>query len=102
MRFSPSVFAVAFCCAYIYVFAANEPLFLYYPLHGQFTWGHQLLKGSGPAMAWYGLMASAGIVSTVLALVIPERAIGRLRGYLWLFPCAAMLASVFLLRKLFL
>lgn len=102
MRFSPSVFAGAFCCAYACAFALNAPLFMYYPLHAQVSMGNRLLQGVGPAMAWYGLMASAGIVSTVLAVVVPERAATPLRGYLWLFPCGAMLVATFLLRKLFL
>ena len=101
-RFSPSLFAVAFCCAYACAFAFDAPLFVYYPLHGEVSMGHPLLQGIGPAMAWYGLLASAGIAATVLAFVIPERASAPLRGYLWLFPCAAMLVSAFLLRTLFL
>jgi hypothetical protein len=80
----------------------DRPLFRYYPLHGDFSWGQQALRGVGPAMAWYGLMANAGIAATVLAICIPDRATDRLlRNYLWLFPCAAMLVCVFLLRKLF-
>jgi hypothetical protein len=113
-RFAPAVFMVAFCFAYACVFAMNWPLFSYYPLHGQFTWGHHVLQGVpagdvtaaaapvGPAMAWYGLMASAGIAAALVALIVPDRAIDRvLRNYLWLFPCAAMLTCVFLLRHFF-
>ena len=101
-RFAPAVFMVAFCFAYACVFAMNWPLFSYYPLHGQFTWGHHALQGMGPAMAWYGLMASAGIAAALVALIVPDRAIDRvLRNYLWLFPCAAMLTCVFLLRHFF-
>jgi hypothetical protein len=47
--------------------ALNRPLFLYYPLHGDLIWG-QPLTGIGPAMAWYGLMADAIIIATVLAV----------------------------------
>ena len=93
---------VAFCCTYICVFALDRPLFRYYPLHGNFSWGKQSLQGIGPAMAWYGLMANASIAATLLAVCVPDRATDRLfRNYLWLFPCGAMLACVFLLRKLF-
>jgi hypothetical protein len=80
----------------------NRPLFIYYPLHGNFTWGHQMLNGLGPAMAWYGLMANAGIGASLVALIVPDRLIDKaLRNYLWLFPCAAMAICVFLLRRLF-
>jgi hypothetical protein len=108
-RFAPAVFMVAFCFAYAGVFAMNWPLFSYYPLHDQYTWGHHALQGVpaaaapvGPAMAWYGLMTSAGIMASVAAVIVPDRAIDKvLRNYLWLFPCAAMLTCVFLLRHFF-
>jgi hypothetical protein len=103
LRLSPSVFIVAFCCVYVCVFALDWPLFRYYPLHGDFGWGmYPPLQGVGPVMVWYGLIADAGIAATLLAFCVPDRAIDRLLGnYLWLFPCGAMLACVFLLRKLF-
>jgi hypothetical protein len=103
LRFSPVTFAVAFCCAYAIAFWDNVPLFLYYPLHGDFQWGHTAVKGSiGPAMAWYGLMADAGIAATFLAFCVPNRLADRaLRGYFWVFPCGAMLVCVYLLRVFF-
>jgi len=102
-RFGPTTFAIAFCCTYATVFAMNSPLFLYYPLHGDFRWGAQPLHGAGPAIAWYGLMAKAAIVATAAALCVPDRLLGRvLRNSAWLFAVAAMLVCVFLLRPLFL
>jgi hypothetical protein len=102
LRFAPSIFEVAFCCAYICAFAWDWPLFRYYPLHGNISWGKQALTGAGPAMAWYGLLANAGIVATLLAISVPDHATERiLRDYLWLIPCGAMLACVFFLRKFF-
>ncbi len=61
------------------------------------------MKGAvGPAMAWYGLMADAGIAALILALAIPDRLLDRaLRNYLWLFPGGAMLVCVYLLRVFF-
>jgi hypothetical protein len=103
VAFAPAAFAAAFCCAYILLFAMNWPLFLYYPLHGDFTWGPQALKGVGPAMAWYGLMAGAGIIAAFVAVIVPDRIADRaLRNYVWLFPCVAMFACIFLLRRFFL
>jgi hypothetical protein len=103
LRFSPIIFMVAFCCVYALVFWMNKPLFLYYPQSGMLHWGPTPMKPAvGPAMAWYGLMADAGIVSVVLAVLIPNRLVdGALRNYLWLFPCAAMLVCVYLLRVFF-
>lgn len=101
-RLSSPVFTIAFCCTYAVAFALNCPLFLYYPLHGDFSWGWQVLQGVGPAMVWYGFIADAVIVGLVAAMCLPSLAVGsRLRNYLWLFPCAAMLACVFFLRHFF-
>ncbi len=101
-RFAPATFLVAFCCAYGLVFAMDWPLFRYYPLHGNFNWGAGTLKHAGPAMAWYGLMSSAGAVALLAALIVPDRVVySALRNYLWVFPCGAMLTSLFLLRRFF-
>jgi hypothetical protein len=104
LRFGPITFMIGFCCAYALAYWNNVPVFLYYPLHGDFAFGlHPLPKTAGPGMAWYGLMADAGIVATLLALVIPDRLADRvLRNYFWLFPCGAMLICVYLLRQFFL
>jgi len=103
LRFSPPAFTIAFCCTYAIVFAKNWPLFLYYPLHGNFVvWGQPTLKNDGPAMAWYGLMANAGIVALLAAIFVPARLVDLpLRRYAWLFPVGAMVVCVFLLRHLF-
>ena len=46
--------------------------------------------------------ANAGIVASLLSVGVPNRPIDALlRNYLWVFPCAAMLACVFLLRQFF-
>ena len=102
LRFGPTTFAIVFCCAYAVVFAMNSPLFLYYPLHGEFRWELQVMKGAGPAMAWYGLMAKAAIVAVVTAICVPDRVLDKMfRNFVWLFPAATMLVCVFLLRQLF-
>jgi hypothetical protein len=100
--FAPATFMMVFCCAYAFVFAMDWPLFRYYPLHDDFNWGPRVQKGVGPAVAWYGLMCSAGIVAFFAAICVPDRAVDALfRNYLWAFPCAAMLICLFLLRHFF-
>jgi hypothetical protein len=97
-------FSAAFCCAYLWALTTHHPLFLYYPLHGDFRWGMQPLLNpqvSGPAMTWYGIVATAGFIAAVAALCIPRRLSGALTAYLWLFPLAAMLGCAFLLRRFF-
>lgn len=101
LRFDPTTFAIVFCCVYAVVFAINMPLFIYYPLHGEFRLPGQV-PGAGPAMAWYGFMANAAIIATVAAISLPGLALDKLfRNYVWLFPVATMLVCVFLLRQLF-
>lgn len=102
LRVSPAVFLIVFCCAYVVAFAMNWPLFRYYPLHGEFAWGPGDRAGAGPAMIWYGQLCSAAVIAVVPALVVPDSAVPNIfRGYLWVFPIAAMAACGFLLRALF-
>jgi hypothetical protein len=102
LAFSPVTFAIAFSLTYAAVYWFNLPLFVYYPLHGFASFGPVMLKNAGPGMVWYGFMADCFIVATILALVIPDRWPDRLfRNYLWLFPGAAMLVCVYLLRVFF-
>lgn len=101
-RVAPATFTAAYCCAYAVAFAGNWPLFSYYPLHGQFTWGRPALTGAGPGMVWYGLMADAALVATVAALCAGDQWMGaKLKSRVWLFACLAMVVSAFLLRRLF-
>jgi hypothetical protein len=95
-------FLVAYCCAYIVLLANDWPMFRYYPLHGDFSWGTGMLKGIGPAMAWYGLMANAAVVALVFGLLVPQSVADRVfRNAQWLFPVAALLGCVFLMRRFF-
>jgi hypothetical protein len=100
-RMHPAVFMVAYCVAYAFVFAKEWPLFRYYPLHGDFAWAPKTLSGVGPAMAWYGLMASAALIALIVTILVPQSFSERLSGsFLWVFPVGTMLVSVFLLREL--
>lgn len=101
-RFAATPFLIGYCCAYAVVFAMNWPLFVYFPLVGEWHWGAaEGLSGKGPGMAWYGLIASAAIAGGILAAVTPPSLSERLtRNYLWVFPVGCMLVSVFLLRQL--
>lgn len=102
LRFSPTIFMIAFCAAYITVLAKDWPLFRYYPLHGTLSWGIRMLDGAGPPITWYGLMTDAAITASLAAVIVQDRVINRaLQNYLWCFPCAALLTCVFLLRRWF-
>lgn len=101
LRFAPATFAVAYSISYALMFAMDWPLFVYYPQNGDFAWGRAGVGLAGPAMHWYGFMASAGLVSTLLAFLIPDRIVMRIfRLPLIVFPTATLLVCVYLLRAL--
>jgi hypothetical protein len=99
-----TAFSGAFCCAYIWALTTNHPLFLYYPLHGDLRWATQPLltsQASGPAMAWYGVVGTAGLIAAVATVCVPQRLSETLAPYIWLFPLGGMLGCAFLLRRFF-
>lgn len=99
----PVTFASVYCVAYVAALAFHWPLFVYYPLVSEFSWGRGSIPDSGPAMAWYGIMATAALVALPLSVVVADGWItARLRGKLWLIPLVAMLACVYLMKAFFL
>src|SRR5258706_6035934 len=79
-----SVFAIVFAVAYAVAYAVsvhnNYALFTYHPALNEFGVGVQKPK-DGPAMYWYGWLATAGIVASVaglLACYLPQRLTSRL------------------------
>jgi hypothetical protein len=102
-RLSPVVFALVYCIAYTVVLAMDWPLFNYYPQTREFTWGWvPRLEHAGPSMTWYGLMATSAGVALICAALIRDRPVASaLRNFLWLFPFAALLACVYMMRIFF-
>jgi hypothetical protein len=100
-----TTFACAFAVLYIVSVQYNLALFTYHPALNQ--WGPlvQPPKG-GPAMYWYGWLATSAVGAVALAAVaclLPSRWVARLwPGFAWLVPVAVMLAVVYLLRGYFL
>ena len=102
LRFSPLAFMAAYCLAYAAALFFDAPLFRYYPLHNLLNWGAGTVKGHGPAMAWYGLMADAALAALAAAFIVPNRWIDRaLRNLFAIFPVAAMAVCVVLMWKFF-
>jgi hypothetical protein len=98
-------FAVAFAIAYVISVLNNYALFTYHPAIGEFGAGVQ--KGrDGPAMYWYGWMATSGIVASLagaLAALLPEPATRRWwPGVTWLAALLAMAVLAYDLRPYFL
>ena len=82
----------------------NLPLFRYYPLVQRWAWGTaDAVARPGPAIVWYGLLASAILAALGMALIVPDRwTMALCRGWLWLWPCAAVAACAVMLRAYFL
>ncbi len=99
------VFAVVFAIVYVVVVEKNYALFTYHPATGVFGMGVEAAK-DGPAMYWYGWMATSGIVAFLAGLAasfLPERLTQRLwSGWAWAVPLGAMAAFCYILREYFL
>lgn len=68
MRLSGPWFSIGFCIGYAVVFALDLPLFLYYPVPKRVVLS-ETAGLAGPAMHWYGLLASASIAGLVAGLI---------------------------------
>jgi hypothetical protein len=98
------VFAVVYTVAYVIAMEKNYALFTYHPALEEFGLLVERPK-EGPAMYWYGWMATAGIVALVAGLIacfVPERVTKRLwSGWSWAVPVAVMFVLGYLLRGYF-
>ena len=69
------VFAVVYAVAYVIAVEQNFALFTYHPALEEFGFLVEPPK-EGPAMYWYGWMATAGIIALVagiIACLVPEQ-----------------------------
>ena len=99
------VFAVVFAVVYVIAVEGNYALFTYHPAIGEFGAGVEKPK-DGPAMYWYGWLATSGIAASVaglLACFLPEGLRRRLwSGWTWVVPVVVMTVFCYLLRNFFL
>lgn len=98
------VFSVVFAVAYLSAVEFNWALFTFHPQTG--TWGFLVEPArTGPAMYWYGWLATAmiaGVAGASLALVVPEGAAARVPPRLtWVVPLLTIVAFAILLRGFF-
>jgi hypothetical protein len=98
------VFAIAFAIIYIASVEYNWALFTYQPRFG--TWGAlvQAPIPPGPAMYWYGWLATATIGAAVIAMIslVLPRTLDRLWSVLvWVVPVFMICLQLFLLRGYF-
>jgi len=99
------VFAAAYAVSYVVCVENNYALFTYHPAIHEFGLGVQKSK-DGPAMYWFGWMATSGIVAGGVALAaswLPEALTRRFgSGWSWSVPVAVMVVFCYLLRSYFL
>lgn len=100
-----TVFAVVFALVYVIAVEKNYALFTYHPITYSFGPGVQA-PGDGPAMYWFGWLATAGLsaaVAGLLACLLPQGLTRRLwSGLSWLVPLGVLIAFGWLLRDFFL
>jgi hypothetical protein len=102
---SAILFAVVYAIVYLVSVEKNYALFTYHPALVELDWGVQKAR-EGPAMYWYGWMATAGIAAAVaagLGLLLPPSLARRVVPSLaWIVPLAVILFFSYLLRNFFL
>jgi hypothetical protein len=99
------VFSIAFAVIYIASVQYNLALFTYHPEIAQ--WGSLVqAPKQGPAMYWYGWLATATLGSTAIAalsLALPAKAVDRAASVLvWLVPVVMIGVISYILRGYFL
>lgn len=99
------VFAVAFAVVYLLAVENNWALFTYHPALEEFGWLVEKTK-DGPAMYWYGWLATAAIGAFVIAALaswLPGAVTQRIGPlWSWLIPSLVMINFAYLLRSFFL
>jgi hypothetical protein len=99
------VFTVVFAVAYMIAVWKNYALFTYHPVLGMVVWGVEKPR-DGPAMYWYGWLATAGIAALgacFIAWLVPERFARRVwSGWSWAAPIGVLVFFAWLLRGYFL
>jgi hypothetical protein len=98
------VFAIAFAVIYVVALEYNFALFTYHPALVEFGPLAQAPK-SGPAMYWYGWIATSAIGAAAVAaasLALPAGATDRAWSVLvWLVPAVMIGIVIYILRGYF-
>jgi hypothetical protein len=99
------VFGVAYAVAYVVAVWKNIALFTYHPVAGTLAFGVEKPQ-DGPAMYWFGWMATAAIVALAacaIAALVPSRHANRAASaWAWAVPVAVLVSFAYLLRGYFL
>ena len=89
-----------FGIVYLTAFYMDWAPFRYYP--DARTFHLKVTPQDGPAILWYGWVASAALVSAAVAAVVPRQLAQRLRpGWAWVVPLAIMVLMLLYERRWF-
>jgi hypothetical protein len=100
---SARVFTLMFGLGYAVAVYGNYPLFRYYPLVRRFSLHDIASRSLGPAITWYGWIATAAVVAVIVAAVIPKRVGDRIpAAAFWIVPVIMFAAGCYRERGWFL
>jgi hypothetical protein len=96
-------FGVAFAILYVICDMAALPLFTYHPGTGRIDLGFVRARpDEGPAMYWYGWIASSAIgafVAGIVATLLPEKLTARIPSALaWIVPIVLLPILIYSLK----
>jgi hypothetical protein len=97
------VFGVSFAVLYVICDLAALPMFTYHPGTGRIDLGFaRARRDEGPAMYWYGWLATSALGALILGLVaarLPERIGSRIPLALaWIAPIALLPVLIYSLK----
>jgi hypothetical protein len=99
-----STFAAVACVMYVVAMEMNLAAFTYHPRLVEFAWGVERPK-SGPAMYWYGWIATSALCGLAVGAVaaVAARGVGRTPWFAlgWVVPAVAMLAAIYFMIPFF-
>lgn len=102
-RFSARTFTLIAGVGYAGAVYLKYPLFLYYPLVKRFSLHDLADRSLGPAISWYGWLATAAIPAVFLSAVVPKRIGDRIpAAVLWVVAFMMLLAGWYNERDWFL
>jgi hypothetical protein len=95
-----TLFSLIAIPVYIAGYYFNRPLFFYYPRLGRIAFTPE--PGAGPAIMWFGWLASALLIGAIAAFLVPQRWSRRLPFDLsWMMFIAAFLAVLIYEKRWF-
>jgi hypothetical protein len=101
--FSARVFTLSCGLGYAIAIYGDYPLFRYYPLVKRFSLEDLATRSLGPAISWYGWIATAAVAAVLVAAVVPKSLGNRIPvAAIWVVTVAMLIAAWYRERQWFL